>query len=125
MKHLRQHPILMPTKAAVETPYELWIGRKLSLKHLHVWGYLTEVRPYKPHENKLEPKTVSSYFIGYTEQSNDFKFYDPTLRNIFETGTATFFEDIVFGRRNKVKFVFEEELVSLSKPIHTAVPTPI
>jgi len=26
----------VPTKAVVETPYELWVGRKRSLKHFHV-----------------------------------------------------------------------------------------
>ncbi|KAL5571599.1 hypothetical protein UlMin_021196 [Ulmus minor] len=50
-----------------------------------------EVRPYKPHEKKLDSKTVSSYFIGYAERSRGFKFYDPAIRSIFETGTATFF----------------------------------
>ena len=65
---------------------------------------------------------MSSYFIGYTERSKGFKFYDPTIRDIFEMGTATFFEDIEFRGRNKVKdFVFEEELVSPPKPIHTIV----
>ena len=28
----------VPTKAVAETPYELWVGRKPSLKHFHVWG---------------------------------------------------------------------------------------
>ncbi|KAK9690503.1 hypothetical protein RND81_09G132700 [Saponaria officinalis] len=28
----------VPTKAAAKTPYELWTGRKPSLKHLHIWG---------------------------------------------------------------------------------------
>ena len=116
----------MPTKSFAKTPYELWIGRKPSLKHLHVWECPTKVRPYKPHENKLEPKIVSSYFIGYTERSKGFKFYDPIIRNIFEMGTATFFKDNEFRGRNNVKdFVFEEELVSLPKPIHTIVLTPI
>ena len=69
---------------------------------------------------------MSSYFINYTERLKGFKFYDPILRNIFETGTVTFFEDIELGERNKIKgFVFEEELVSLPKLIHTIVPTPI
>ncbi|XP_060974183.1 uncharacterized protein LOC133039333 [Cannabis sativa] len=37
--------------------------------------------------------------------------------NIFETGTATFFEDIEFGGRNKVRdIVFEEKLNSNSVP---------
>ena len=26
----------VPTKAAAKTPYELWVGRKPSLKHFHV-----------------------------------------------------------------------------------------
>ena len=66
----------------------------------------------------MDSKTVSSYFIGYPDRSRGYKFYDPTIRNIFETGTATFFEDVEFGRRNKVRDItFEEELAS--DPIHT------
>ena len=124
MKHKTITYILnrVPTKAATKT--QLWISRKPSLKHCHVWGCRTEVWPYKPNENTLEPKTMSSYFINYTERLKGFKFYDPILRNIFETGTVTFFEDIELGERNKIKgFVFEEELVSLPKLIHTIVPT--
>ena len=54
----------VPTKAATKTPYELWIGRKPSLNHFHVWGCLAEARPYKPKEKKLDSRKVSSYFIG-------------------------------------------------------------
>ena len=86
----------MSTKAGGKTPYELWIGRKPSLKHFQVRGCPTKVSFYKPHENKLEPKTVSIYFIGNAKRSKGFNFYDPKLRNIFEMITATFFEDIEF-----------------------------
>ncbi|KAL5545114.1 hypothetical protein UlMin_008898 [Ulmus minor] len=100
----------VPTKAAAKTPYELWTGRKPSLKHFHIWGCPAEARPYKPHEKKFDSKTVSSYFIGYAERSRGFKFYDPAIRSIFETGTATFFEDVEFGGRNQARnIVFEEE----------------
>ncbi|RVW60487.1 Retrovirus-related Pol polyprotein from transposon TNT 1-94 [Vitis vinifera] len=100
----------VPTKAAAKTPYELWTGRKPSLKHFHIWGCPAEARPYKPHEKKLDSKTVSSYFIGYAERSRGFKFYDPAIRSIFEMGTATFFEDVEFGGRNQARnIVFEEE----------------
>ena len=41
-------------------------------------------------------------------------------------GTTTFFEDIEFEERNKVKnFVFEEESISIPESIHIDVPTPI
>jgi len=62
---------------------------------------------------------VSNYFIGYSERSMGYKFYDPKLKTIFETGTTTFIEDIEFGGKNKVRdFVLEEELVTISKLIH-------
>ncbi|RVW88555.1 Retrovirus-related Pol polyprotein from transposon TNT 1-94 [Vitis vinifera] len=71
----------VPTKAAAKTPYELWTGRKPSLKHFHIWGCPAE--PYKPHEKKLDSKT---------------------------TGTATFFEDVELRGRNQSRnIVFEEE----------------
>ena len=104
----------VPTKAAAKTPYELWTGKKPSLKHFHIWGCPAEARPYRPNEKKLDSRTISCYFIGYSERSRGYKFYDPTTKSIFETGTAMFFEDIEFWGRNKVKdFVFEEESVSI------------
>ena len=65
------------TKAVAKTPYELWVGRKPSLKHFHVWGCPAEARPYEPNERKLDSQTVRSYFIGYSERSMGYKFYDP------------------------------------------------
>lgn len=38
----------VPSKAVPTTPYELWTGRKPSLRHLHVWGCPTEARIYNP-----------------------------------------------------------------------------
>ena len=44
----------IPSKAVQKTPFELWTGRKPSLRHLHVWGCLAEARIYNPHEKKLD-----------------------------------------------------------------------
>jgi len=110
------------TTAAAKTPYEFWVGRKPSLKHFHVWGCPAEARPYKSNERKLDSRTVRSYFIGYSERSKGYKFYDPKLKTIFEMGTAIFFEDIEFGGKNKARdFVLEEKSVTIPKPIHTVV----
>ena len=40
---------------------------------------------------------ISSYFIGYFERSRGYKFYNFTLKTIFEIGIAWFFEDVEFG----------------------------
>ena len=100
----------VPTKAVTKTPYELWTGKKPSIRHLHVWGCPAEARAYKPHEKKLDSRTVSCYFVGYAERSRGFKFFDPTARSFFETGNARFLEDVEFWGGDKVRnVVFEEE----------------
>ena len=67
----------IPSKAVPKTPYELWTKRKPSLRHLHIWGCQAEVRIYNPHERKLDPRTISGFFIGYPEKSKGYRFYCP------------------------------------------------
>ena len=40
----------VPSKAVPKTPFELWTGRKPSLRHIHIWGCPVEARIYNPHE---------------------------------------------------------------------------
>ena len=95
----------VPTKATEKNPYELWTDKKPSLKHLHIWG--AGARPYRPNERKLDSRTISCNFVGYSERSRGYKFYDPTTRSIFETGNAWFFEDEEFAGGERIKdFVF-------------------
>ena len=117
----------VPTKATAKTPYELWTGKKPSLKHFHIWGCPTEVRPYMPYEKKLDSRTVSCYFIGYSERSRGYKFYDPTTKSIFEMGNTWFFEDDEFDGGDKDRdFAFEEEYVDIPTAVinidHALIP---
>ena len=116
----------VPTKATAKTPYELWTGKKPSIKHLHIWGCPAEARPYRPHEKKLDLRTVSCYFIGYSERSRGYKFYDPTTKSIFETGNARFFEDVEFDEADKDRdFAFEEEYVDIPTAVIDIDQAPI
>lgn len=54
----------VPSKAVTNTPYQLWIGKKPSLRHFHIWGCLAQARPYKPNERKLDSRTINCYFVG-------------------------------------------------------------
>ena len=96
----------VPTKAIVKTPYGLWTCKNPSLKHLRIWGCPAKARPYKPHEKKLDSRTVSCYFIRYSERSRGYKFYDPTTRSIFETGNAWFFEDVELMGEIRIGILF-------------------
>ena len=41
---------------------------------VRVWGCPSEVRIYNPQEKKLDPRTISGYFIGYAERSKGSRF---------------------------------------------------
>ena len=49
----------VPSKVVPKTPFELWTGRKPSLRHIHIWGCPAKARIYNPHEKKLDSRTIS------------------------------------------------------------------
>lgn len=59
---------ISPTTAVEEgrTPYELWWGRKPSLKNLRVFGCKAYVHVPNQRRTKLESKTIEGFLIGYT-----------------------------------------------------------
>jgi hypothetical protein len=67
----------VPSKSVPKTPYELWAGRVPSLKHLRVWESPAEAKVFNSNIGKLDPKTVSCHFIGYTKKLKGFRFYCP------------------------------------------------
>jgi hypothetical protein len=84
----------VPSKSVPKTPYEMWTGRKPTLSYLHVWGCSAEARIFNPSIEKLDPKTVSCYFIGNPDKSKGFHFYCPDRYiKIMKTRHAVFLED--------------------------------
>ena len=48
---------------------------------------------YNPHKRKLDPKTVSGFFIDYVEKSNGYRFYCPShTHKVVEARNVRFFE---------------------------------
>ena len=89
---------------------ELWMGRKPNLKHLHIWGCPAQAQLYIPKDRKLDSRTISCYFVGFSKKSWGFKFCDSSTRGILGAGNAHFFEDIKFDGGNKVRDTdFQEE----------------
>lgn len=85
----------VPSKAVPKTPFELWTGRKPSLRYLKVWGCPSEAKLYNPQSHKLDMKTISCFFIGYPERSKGYRFYAPShSTRIVETKHAEFLENV-------------------------------
>ena len=94
----------VPSKAVPKTPFELWTGRKPSLRHIHIWGCPAEARIYNPHEKKLDSRTISGYFIGYPDKSKGYRFYCPNHSvRIVETDNARFLENGEISGSNGTK----------------------
>lgn len=104
----------VPSKAVINTLYELWMSKKPSIRHLNIRGCPAEARSYKLNERTLDSRTVSCYFVGYSERLRGFKFYNPMTRTFFENGNARFLKEVEFVEEDKVRnIIFEEEFVSL------------
>ena len=106
----------VPTKAVAKTPFELFKGWKSSFRHVWIWGYLSEVRVYNPQEKKLDPRTISGYFIGYAEKSKGYRFYCPSRSTrIVESRNAKFLEnDLISGSYQSQDFVSVRDRPSTS-----------
>ncbi|KAL6338147.1 hypothetical protein AAG906_012843 [Vitis piasezkii] len=86
----------VPSKSVPKTPYELWSGKKPGLNYFHVWGCKAEVRPYNPQSKKLDPKTISGFFVGYCIGSRGSGFYCQShTTRIIESDRDVCFEDEV------------------------------
>jgi transposase InsO family protein len=81
-----------PSKAVKVTPYELWKGRKPTLRNLAVWGCNAQIKVPSQNRTKLQPKSTPGIFIGYCSGSNGYRFYDPENRKVLESRDAIFLD---------------------------------
>ncbi|KAM2728531.1 hypothetical protein EV1_000013 [Malus domestica] len=81
----------VPSKSVSQTPYEIWHGRKPSLKHIKIWGCEAYVK--KLEATKLEARSVRCYFVGYPKETMGYEFYHPDDQKVFVARTAKFLED--------------------------------
>ncbi|TYK30724.1 gag/pol protein [Cucumis melo var. makuwa] len=97
----------VPSKSVSETPYELWKGRKGSLRHFRIWGCPSHVLVQNP--NKLEHRSKLCLFVGYPKESKGGLFYDPQENKVFVSINATFLEEYhIRNHQTRNKLVLEE-----------------
>ena len=85
------------------------------MRHIHVWGCSSEVRVYNSQENKLDPRTISAYFIGYVEKSKGYRFYYPSHNtSIVKLINAKFLEnDLISGSDRFQDIVSEKDHIDV------------
>ena len=74
-------------------------------------GMPSKIRVYNPQEKKLDPRTISGYFIGYAKRSKAYRFYCPSYHTkIVESRNAKFLEnDSISGRDRTHDSILEKD----------------
>ena len=80
-----------PSKTIIQTPYELWSGKRPSLSYLRVWGCDAYVKLKQ--FNKLDDRAVKCKFVGYDLNSIAYMFYVPNEQRTFVLRNAKFLEN--------------------------------
>ena len=86
-----------------KTSFEFWKGYSFRLSYFRVWRCLAKVKIFESKRVKIGSKTVDAIFVGYSLDSNTYKFSIfnseiPSISNniIIESKDATFFKNIFF-----------------------------
>ena len=60
-----------------KTPHEAWYNKKLTVRHLRVFGCIAYMKVARPHLAKLNPRGLKFVFISYEPGSKAYRLYDP------------------------------------------------
>ena len=93
-----------PTKTLGDkTPFEVWYGKKPSVKHLKVFGCAAYSHVAKDERKKLDSKTKKCIFLGYAAQRKGYCLYDT------EKSSIVFSRDVVFNESSTGIEIEQEE----------------
>ena len=79
------------------TPYEIWRGKKLNLKHLHEFGRACFVLNDREHRRKFDLKSDKDVFLGYSLNSKAYKVINKRSKIVMEsTNVVVDYQGVVF-----------------------------
>ncbi|KAL8137741.1 hypothetical protein V2J09_003742 [Rumex salicifolius] len=100
----------------------LWMHAPMNV--VYIFNKVTrcpaEARIYNPHKKKLDPKTISGFYIRYLKKSKGYRFYSPNhSTRIVEIGNARFIENDKLSGSDEVREVVIREIRT---PIRSLCP---
>ena len=66
------------------TPYELWFGRKATVKHFRVFGSKCYIKRLEQNSGKFEARADEGIFLGYSSHSKAYRCYNKRTRKIVD-----------------------------------------
>jgi len=74
------------------TPYEIWMGKKPSLVHTRIFGSEVFVHVPKEQRSKWDKKSKKMIFVGYQQDSSNYRLYDTHTAKIIVSRDVRFNE---------------------------------
>ena len=71
-----------------KTPYELWKGRPVAIKHFKVFKIKSYIKRDDEDLRKFESRGNVGIFLGYSSRSKTYRFYNKALRKIVESANV-------------------------------------
>lgn len=98
------------------TPYEAWYGKRPNVNHFKVFGCLAYVHVPNQNRQKLDAKSDSCIFIGYSEKSKAYRLYNPLTNKLIVSRDVIFDEGGVYGHQKghveKPKSVLNDDIIA-------------
>ena len=90
-------------KGTLQTPYELWKGKKPNLSYSHVFGCKCYVLNDRERLGKFNSKSDEGMFLGYSSNSRAYRIFNLRTRRVIES------INVVFSDSEKVSEFFQED----------------
>ena len=93
--------IISHTTLGFKSPEEMFMGKKLEVSHLKIFGCPVYVHIPKEKRTKLDHSRKKGIFVGYCEVSKAFKIYIPGFRHMEISRDVMFDEEATLKRSRK------------------------
>jgi len=67
------------------TLYEIWKGRKPTVKYFHVFGSKCYILADREHRRKMDPKSDEEIFLGYSTNSRAYRVFNTITKSIMKS----------------------------------------
>ncbi|GKV31343.1 hypothetical protein SLEP1_g40039 [Rubroshorea leprosula] len=77
-----------------QTPFEAWHGWKPKVAHFKIFGCLAYVHVPSQKRTKFEENSVKCIFLGYSDETKGYRFYNPITKKLLIS------RDVIFDEKN-------------------------
>ena len=90
------------TRGTSMTLYEIWKGRKPTVKHFHIFGSPCYILADREQRRKMDPKSDEGIFLGYSTNSRAYRVFNSRTRTVMESINVVV-DDLTSGRKLDVE----------------------